>query len=75
MNGFLVRCNLGLNKHYLHFLKKIKHIHQFSLIMGIIVISYGIIMSVIKDSFHDYFQLVFIGAVLAGLGLLNKNKG
>ncbi|MEN8786729.1 MAG: hypothetical protein ABF264_06570 [Flavobacteriales bacterium] len=52
-----------------------KRIHLFSIIIGIIVVFYGIIMSIIKDSFHDYFQLVFIGAILTSLGLLNKNKG
>ena len=50
-------------------------IHTFSIIVGSLALIFGIIMSIIKDSFQDYFQIVFIGTILAGLGVMGrKNK-
>ena len=54
--------------------KKMNIIYLFSIITRIIVDSFRIIISITKGSFHDYFQLVFIGAIVTSLGLLNKNK-
>ena len=55
-------------------MKNMNRLHTISIIVGISVVIYGIIMSIIEGSFQGHFQLVFIGAVLAGLGLLNKNN-
>ncbi|GEM_PF-4944170 len=54
-------------------MKKMKPIHLVSIIAGLIAVIYGIVMSVIKGSFQEYFELVFVGAVLVSLGLLNKH--
>jgi hypothetical protein len=56
-------------------IKNMNTIHTFSIIVGSLALIFGIIMSIIKGSFQDYFQLVFIGTILAGLGVMGrKNK-
>jgi hypothetical protein len=56
-------------------IKNMNIIHTFSIIVGSLALIFGIIMSIIKGSFQDYFQLVFIGTILAGLGVMGrKNK-
>ena len=49
-------------------------IHIISVILGLLVMAYGIVASIVKGTFQEYFQLVFIGAVLVTLGIVNKNK-
>lgn len=49
-------------------------IHIFSIVIGSVALVFGIIMSIIKGSFQDYFQLVFIGTILAGLGVMGINN-
>lgn len=54
-------------------MKKIKPIHLLSFVVGLLAMGYGITRSVLSNSFHAYFELVFIGAVLVSLGLLNNH--
>ena len=49
-------------------------VHAISIIVGLGAMIFGINMAVIKDSFQDYYQLVFIGATLAALGIMNRNN-
>lgn len=55
-------------------MKNMGAVHTISIVIGLIALIFGIVMSLVKGSFHDYYQLVFIGAVLAGLGIMNKNN-
>lgn len=59
---------------YLNPMKNMKTIHLISIVLGILVLGYGIVMAIVNGSFQEYYRLVFLGAVLAGLGLMNSNN-
>mgnify|MGYP005992724561 FL=1 len=49
-------------------------IHTISIIVGVGALLFGIVAAIVTDSFQDYYQLVFIGATLAALGIMNRNN-
>ena len=49
-------------------------VHTISIVIGVAAMIFGIIMAIVKNSFQDYYQLVFIGATLAALGIMNRNN-
>lgn len=51
-----------------------KKLHRFSILAGIILTIVGIVLSIVNGSFQEYYGLVYLGVILAGLGLLNTNK-
>jgi len=55
-------------------MKYMNVIHTLSIIIGSIALAFGIIISIIKGSFQEYFQLIYIGIILAGLGLMGRNN-
>jgi hypothetical protein len=49
-------------------------VHTISIVVGVIALIFGIVASIVSDSFEDYYPLVFIGTTLAALGIMNKNN-
>lgn len=49
-------------------------VHTISIVIGVGALLFGIIAAIVTNSFQDYYPLVFVGATLAALGIMNKNN-